>query len=234
MTLQEIAGGFLVPVDDCLGKWIIESQRLDHDQHLVPLVCSHLKEGDVVIDCGCYVGDHTIAYSLKVGKEGCVIAIEAGKDAFECLVHNAKLFLNKNVVCIKCALGKDDYSKVYHHKVEDNLGMSVCSTVESDDAVVVQTLDTICLSKHNSIQKLDFIKIDCEGFECDILEGAEKLLEKFRPKMLIEVNSHKLSEHGSSRKKLYDLLKTYKYQTTIVQPQCSFEDPQYDILCTPL
>ena len=64
IKIVEIEGGFKVPADTHLGHWQQETNKLDHDNFLPPLVCSHLKAGGVVIDCGAFRSEER-----RVGKE---------------------------------------------------------------------------------------------------------------------------------------------------------------------
>ena len=48
--------------DTHISKWVEESGKLDHDQNDIPLILKYINEGDTVVDCGAFIGDHTIAY----------------------------------------------------------------------------------------------------------------------------------------------------------------------------
>jgi hypothetical protein len=53
--------------DQWISRWAEEEGRLDHDQNMLPLILKHIYRGDTVVDVGAFIGDHTIAYSEKVG-----------------------------------------------------------------------------------------------------------------------------------------------------------------------
>lgn len=220
-------------LDTHLGKWIEESGKLAHDEFLIPLAASHIKEGSCVIDAGANVGSHTIAYSSKVGKEGTVIAIEPGKVAFECLLHNVGLFPHNNVMPIKAALSDQDGQTVSHTE-DANLGASVCNPVETrvpgSFYLLTVTIDFIA----SQIQKpISFIKLDIEGWETDALIGASKTLRDHKPILLIEVNKATLEAQGSSVQELLQVLHQNKYVWSICQPQCDILSEQFDIIATP-
>lgn len=231
-----IRGGYLVPADDShLGAWQIEEQRLDHDNFLPPLVCSYLEEGDVVIDCGAFNGDHTIAYSNKVGAKGMVIAVEAGALAVNCLRHNAGLFKNKNVLVIHAAIGEVCGDSV-SHKAHKNLGASVCNEVKKEDLIkgekYLQTV-TIDYLVEQCKRKVNFIKMDIEGWEVKALIGGSKTLRDMRPGLLVEVNDGALLKHEETCEDILDVLRHHKYSWKIAQPECNMGDAQYDLLCFP-
>lgn len=230
-TKQTKEGWMIIEGDTCIGKFIEDSGKLDHDEHLPPLACLNFPEGGVVIDCGALYGDHTIAYCKKVGSEGTVIAIEASKMAYDCLVQNAKQF-ESPVICVHAVLCQSHGSTALHCVEEGNLG---CSHITEDDkkGVEVRTISIDGLVKDASLSRLDFIKIDCEGFEYQILLGARGSLKQFKPKMMIEINHGALNSQGDNDRKIYDLLLDLGYCWQIVQPQCNGSSPQFDILCWP-
>lgn len=228
-------GWMVCDSDSHLSKWIEESKRLDHDAFLIPLACSHIKAGDCVIDAGANLGSHTIAYSQAVGKDGTVIAVEPGKLAFECLLHNVGRFPLNNVMPLKAAISDLDGMTVSHAE-DANLGASICTPVKKEDQIpgnsylLTVTLDFIA----SQIQKpISFIKLDIEGWETDALIGASKILAHHRPTLLIEVNKSALELQGSSPGDLLTVLHQNKYNWTIAQPQCDSLSAQFDIIATP-
>lgn len=224
MQTTTIPGGYLVPCDTHLGKWQIETGRLDHDFFTVPLACKHIPVEGTVVDCGAFNGDHTIAYSNKVGPHGLVIAFEPGEIAYKCLEHNARLFPSQTLV-INGALSDKDNESVGHVPCE-NLGASRCV---SGGPLLTYTLDGFL--EATSIHRLDFIKMDCEGWELKALKGAEKMIRKFHPTMLIEVNAGALLAQGTTTTQLADYLNDLGYSFEIIQPGINGNAPQFDILC---
>lgn len=233
---QTITGGFLVPNKDShLGAWQIQEDRLDHDNFLPPFVCSKLKEGNVVIDLGAFDGDHSIAYSKAVGAGGIVIAVEAGAFAFECLKHNAGLFEHKNVFPLHSAIS-DFCGESIVHNSNENLGASVCTLVERDKLVEGEKyLMTVTIDYLASLcaRKIDFIKMDIEGWETKALIGGSKTLRDHKPLMLIEINEGALKNQGSKALEIYEILMLQGYEWEIVQPECTVDSAQFDIFCHP-
>lgn len=233
METQIIRGGFMVPIDTHLGKWQIEEQKLDHDNFLPPLVCSHLKDGQCIIDCGAFNGDHSIAYSRAVGKNGMVIAVEPGSLAYECLKHNVPLFPFKNTFALQSAVSEECGESVSHF-TNENLGGSTCQVVdnkkrkEGEKYLLTVTIDYLA---HQAERKIDFIKMDIEGFEAKALLGAIHTLKKDKPGLLIEVNSGALMLQGDTQEDIFAILDYHSYRWEIAQPDCKLSDPQFDLLC---
>lgn len=232
-TCQTKEGWWIIEQDSHVGAWIRQSGRLDHDQHLIPIATSGLKPDSVCIDAGALYGDHTIAYARAcVG--GVVIAIESNPLAFECLKYNMQK-AEGNVICINAALGETHGGRAMHEiHPSANIGMSTVSK-EEVKGIEIPTVSIDGIVKDSALSKLDFIKIDCEGWELSILKGAKGTLKpgSLRPAMMIEINSYALAAQGATPTEIYELLLELEYEWKILQPQCKGGDPVFDILCIP-
>jgi len=126
---------------------------------------------DVVIDVGAYVGMFTVQASDKVGPRGRVVAIEPAPENFKHLQGNTGGL--GNVVRVQKA--------AYNYTGEGKLSISrasPCHTLVYDhkDGIQVEVITLDRLAQDLGLLKVDFIKIDAEGSELGILEGAEILL----------------------------------------------------------
>ena len=135
----EIFNGIaLLKEDQCICRFVRESGRLDHDQNMLPLVLEYIPIGGVVIDIGAFIGDHTIAYSNKVGNNGAVHAFEPSENAFECLsINSNNIGKFDNIYSYNCAIGKEQ-SMVTIETVADNNGMNY---IKEGDSVNILPLD---------------------------------------------------------------------------------------------
>lgn len=213
----------LLKDDQCICRFIRESGRLDHDQNMLPLLKEFIKNGDVVLDIGAFIGDHTIYYSKLVGDNGSVIAFEPNRDSFFCLEHNLKAY--KNVELINSAIGKE-YGFVRTVDVLGNIGMNFLIP-DNLGGIVIYSLNQM------EIDRIDFIKIDVEGFELDVLIGGKETINKFKPTMLIEINDATLSRQGISRNDIFAWLQENNYIYRNIYENQGLNDSQLDIICTP-
>jgi len=201
--------------DTHISRWVEMEGRLDHDQNSLPIILEHIKEGDWVVDGGAFIGDHTKAYKDKVGDLGMVFAFEPNPAAFQCLIHNCPHVQAFNYGL--CSHGGEAFLETC-----ENVGAS--SIGASGEAIKLMCLDEL------NLDRLDFIKLDVEGYELRALEGAINIIDKFRPKMWIEVNRFALERHGSSAVDLLNAVIAMGYDFTSYPEEGG---DQYDLLCIP-
>lgn len=204
--------------DTHISKWVRETGKLDHDEYSLGLILPNIKEGDWVVDAGAFIGDHTTAYLRAVGPEGHVMAFEPNPEAYRCLLHNCPTA--KNVFA-----GLGEKEDKLRFTTGANMGAShICGL--GDKKVDIVTLDSYNLSR------LDFFKLDVEGFEISALKGASKTISKFKPMMWIEVNQWALGRNGESPLSLLTYVTSVLGYDVTAYPNSGIE--QYDILCKPL
>lgn len=231
-------GWNIIEGDSHVGKWIQDTGKLNHDEFLIPIACANIKAGDIVIDCGALYGDHTIAYAHKVGNEGCVLAIEANPIAFKCLTENAKKFTGPTI-CMNLALCEFHGGTAVHIMDEQNIGASKVSDILDASYInakiekEVRTASIDGIVHDANLDKVNFIKMDVEGWEYKTLLGARRTIEKFKPILLIEMNFGTLQIQGADYKMIYDFLIELNYSWRIVQPELKGGDAQYDVMAWP-
>lgn len=214
--LQDGTVAHVIDGDTHISKWVEESGRLDHDQSVLPLLESYLD--GVVVDVGAFIGDHTINYARRARV---VHAFEPNPEAFECLRRNLRAF--DNVLTYQAGLGSA--SGAGSLLLNANAGMA--ALVPGND-IPILALDSLGLSG------VTFLKIDAEGWECEVLEGARDTIARCRPVMLVEVNESALKAQGRSPAELLVRIETLRYTLRNVYEGEPMRGPQYDVLCFPL
>jgi FkbM family methyltransferase len=175
------------------------------EEHFTP------KGGDTVVDIGAHAGHYTLISSKRVGANGKVIAIEADPSNFEILNRNIKLNGLTNIIPLNYAV----YSKQTKLKLylpDEESGFSIYNTIMVNRAktgekfieVNANTLDY--LLQQNGIRDANWIKIDVEGAELEVLKGAHNILSNSKDiALLIEV-------HGKDNyKPVVEFLNSYNF-----------------------
>lgn len=217
--MKIVKGIAVIEFDECISKWVEETGELAHDMNALPRILPHIKEGDTVIDVGSFIGDHTIAYARIASK---VIAFEPNPEAFECLEYNLRTFSN---VEFRNEGLSDSIGHIKLTDVPTNAGMTYAQ--KSKKGIKCITIDSM------GLDKLDFIKIDAEGFEHKILKGAEETIKKFKPIMIIEINNHALLRNGTSDNDVFIYLNELGYDYKNIYPGQTLYEDQLDLICTP-
>src|SRR6185437_2075122 len=147
--------------------------------------------GKVVYDIGAHVGAYTPFFSRRVGATGCVVAFEPQARSFAKLEGNLKLNAIANVRTEQVALGaarkvqtlfmlpgmRTTASLAAEARTPLRMGAGTCLVERLDELVRVLPL-----------RPPDFLKIDVEGMEQDVLAGAAETLRRWHPALLIEVH----------------------------------------------
>jgi FkbM family methyltransferase len=171
------------------------------------------REGDVVIDVGAHIGPYTLKASKRVGLNGKIIAIEADPENFDILNQNIQINKLTNVIALNyAAYSKEDKIRLYLLK-GDKSSYTKYNTVMTDRAgnekrfveVQANTLDYLLQSNGIKHEQVNWIKIDVEGAEFDVLKGAKGILSKSNNiSLLIEI--HNLTLHNTT---LYEPIKEF-------------------------
>jgi FkbM family methyltransferase len=227
--LEETPQGiWVVKNESPLSDWVRQSGRLDHDQTLIPKACQYISPHSVVIDVGANIGDHTIAYCRATGPEGIVIAYEPHPLACECLRRNCP-----EALAFQCAVGATIGQTPFSPE-PCNVGASFLSE-EATMMVNITTLDSDFSKILSPLgwKKVSLIKIDAEGAEPEVLQGAEQLITQYRPVLVLEINMPALARRGHNDGEIRAFMEKHGYRIELIPPDFGWSLPQFDILCLP-
>jgi FkbM family methyltransferase len=174
------------------------------------------KDGDTVVDIGAHIGRYTMISSKRVCERGKVVSIEADPLVFEILNQNIKLNQITNVISLNCAVySKQTKIRLFLPGEEEN--HTIYNTIMSDRAtdekkfveVNANTLDAILQSR--GISEVNWIKIDVEGAELEVLKGSTNVLSKSKDvSILIEI--HNLDNNKNLYEPIMELLGSYNFR----------------------
>jgi FkbM family methyltransferase len=152
----------------------------NHDPKFFTVCHRFVAEDAVCIDIGANIGVKTL-YLSRHANRGRVIAVEAGKKNSECLLANVEANGLKNVEVLNAAIG-DRTGEVRFHE------HFAFGHVSAEGATVpMLTIDD--LARQFSLDRIDFIKVDVEGYEYPILKSSLALINRHRSLIYFEFNS---------------------------------------------
>ncbi|OGQ23332.1 MAG: hypothetical protein A3I05_05185 [Deltaproteobacteria bacterium RIFCSPLOWO2_02_FULL_44_10] len=175
-----------------------------------------LKAGMSVVDIGAHIGLFSLIAGQKVGAEGHVYAFEPMPRCYELLQKNIQLYNLNNVEAIqsivtnkqgKTELWMDKYYSILGSLHKDNL-MNKGEKVEVDAI----TLDHFFLGTDSHERRIDIIKMNIQGAEGLVIDGAKQLLRSKGPTIFMEFWPFGLKKMGSDPEQLFDTLTGYGYQ----------------------
>lgn len=185
-----------------------------HESHIVGRFTP--KEGDTVIDIGAHIGRYTIPSSKKVGNTGKVVAIEADPENFELLKRNIALNKLTNVLTLNYAVfSTRTRMKLYEQSASakyNSLMLARAAKTKNYVEVNADTLDNIL--KLNEVNQVNWIKIDVEGAEFEVLKGSAETLSSEDLSLFIEIHNIEDPSHYDN---IVDFLKSRNYEITFEQ-----------------
>jgi FkbM family methyltransferase len=161
-----------------------------YEPNVAELLSRLVRPGDIAVDVGANVGIHTVRLAKLVGATGHVFAVEPASDLADRLRTNLALNAATNVTVVQAAAGSgaEDFATL-HRPPGDARNQARSSVVEkaslsgARQQVPVVRIDDLAASSAN----VKLIKIDVEGAELDVLEGAASTIATHRPSLVCEI-----------------------------------------------
>lgn len=174
----------------------LQGEHLIHERDLLKGL---LRPGMRVVDVGANIGYYTLLFHSVVGSAGEIICIEPSPENLVELRRNITANHFKNVVIHESPVG--DRCGPVGLKSGINSGIVAAGT--GTYAAELRRLDDVVR------EPVDFLKIDVDGFELQVLEGARQLLERDHPVLFLEFHPQLVGRHGGSFVAVRRLLKDY-------------------------
>lgn len=175
----------------------------DYDLDAMALLDMIIKPGHVCMDIGSNIGVYSVMMALRAGRTGGIHSFEPVNHIRRRALLNVQLNGCRNVTMNDFALGAEPGASTMLQVKEGVFRGGTSSILETEAIaamgrdnfdevkVKIKTLDsyveTACLDR------LDFIKLDVEGFELSVLKGAEKTLSELRPAIFFEHDRKRLA-----------------------------------------
>lgn len=160
-----------------------------------------IKQGDIVLDIGANVGAHTLPLAQLVGPSGKVFSFEPTAYAFA--KQQANIALNPQLtqrisahqmmlMASDCAPMPESVYSSWPLEAADDLHNEHHGRLMTTHGSIKGTLDDFI--RGTGIEKVNFIKLDVDGNENDVLAGARSIIENFKPRIMLELAPYVYSE----------------------------------------
>lgn len=187
------------------------------------LISSVVKPGWVVIDAGANFGWYAIHFARLVGSAGKVIAFEPVPESYLELTANLELNDCKNLDLRNLALGSIE-GTISMYVPEIHLGAGAASQfLDIGKKIEVPMLKLDDFLKMEGVDHIDFIKADIEGGELNLLRGAEEILVKCHPSILIEISDIHCKRFGHTPQEVIQFLVTRGYEGKYINEKGDLE-----------
>jgi FkbM family methyltransferase len=184
-----------------------------HPPRVHPAVLAYLGPGSVAVDIGANLGEWTVPFARAVGAAGRVLAIEPAPRSAAALEATLSANALRQAEVIRCAAGERDgmaeFAVPIVTSARSDTGTARIGPADSGHEglrVPLRTLDSLVAEQ--GIGRLDLIKIDVEGSERQVLDGASAILDRHRPALVIETGH----EAEGDRRAIRDLLDGLRYR----------------------
>lgn len=207
----------------------------------VALYQRFIQPGFHVVDAGANIGFMTLLAAQLAGKDGQVTAFEPVPSTYSILQRNVAINPHlSNIALHPFALGNENGSMFIYHETGNRGGASLLNQHDaSSEMVEVRRLDDLLLST-----KVDFLKVDVEGFEWEVLKGGVELIRRDQPYILVEYSKDRINSGGEmgmyhwiQSLQLYDVFRMKRGKerpSSLIRIDHERDLPEHDnVLCIP-
>lgn len=193
----------------------LEGERFIEERHLLGRL---VKPGMTVVDVGANIGYYLLLFQRCLRGNGRLVCVEPSKENLPELRRTIEINEFRNVTLHEAACGNEEGSV----GLRSGINSGVVQSKEGTYEVRVCKLDNLV------VEKIDFIKIDVEGYEGQVLEGADGLLRRWRPTLFLELHPHIVVRFGHTIKDIYAYLRDMYPHTTIYSRKAHEEERLWD------
>ena len=197
--MRELQGWFLPDTDTDFDRWLLDG---NYQKQQRDTILRFLKMQDIQFENCIDVGAH-VGFWLKdlCKRFKNVYAFEPISDVRECLVKN---ITDKNYTLFPFALGNENkITKVNY--IPEATGNTYISD-EGNREIELKRLDDL------ELPKIEYIKIDAEGYEIEVLKGGKNLIEKYKPFIHVEVKGKVLVKQGLTNDDIVNYFNSINYK----------------------
>ena len=193
--MKQVKGWWLPDTDTDFDRWILDGE---YQKHQRDTILKFINRTGNAIDIGAHVG-----FWLKdmCNHFDYVYAFEPIEEVRHCLSRNVTAM---NYKTYSFGLGaKNDVINVNYNPTETG---NTHASKDGNQTITIRKLDDM------NLPKIDYIKVDTEGFEIEVLKGGENMIKEYKPFIHVEVKERILQKQGISSNDVEDYLTSINYK----------------------
>tara|TARA_B100000787_G_scaffold143281_1_gene112829 strand:+ start:176 stop:898 length:723 start_codon:yes stop_codon:yes gene_type:complete len=200
---------------------LLKKKKLNSSEKEFFILNKIIKKNENAVDIGANIGRYSFKLSSIVGRKGTVFSFEPVSRIYLILISLIFLKNSKNIIPLNLALSnRGSFLYVAPVKTTSTKKTSFKYNTYTASKIIKNSKPNtygMKLDDLNFSKKISFIKIDCEGYEFEVLNGGMNLLKKHKPNLLIEFTSTGLlmsfeKTFYGKQKKIINLLKILGYE----------------------
>jgi FkbM family methyltransferase len=189
-----------------------------YEPETVEWLCRVLKPTSTLVDVGANIGVFALMAAQRLCPQGRVIAIEASPGIYACLERNCAVSGLNNVVTLHSAAAALPGVATFYDAPAESFGMGSLAARFKGGGVEVPMVTLDAVVAEYGATEIAAIKIDVEGFEADVLRGANRILsQKDPPQVLFEFNDWAERREGCYPGAAQEVLLDHGYSLAVLE-----------------
>jgi FkbM family methyltransferase len=158
-----------------------------YEPECINLMLSHLEQDSLFLDIGANIGAFSIPAAKHLKKSnGKVIAVEASPTIFPYFKKNVEINNLENIELFSLAVTNSNHNSVdFYEAPTEKFGTGSISPQFQSTPIRVKTITIDSILNDQELAKVSFMKIDVEGYEAEVFEGASGLFNSPNPPMVL-------------------------------------------------
>jgi FkbM family methyltransferase len=186
-----------------------------HDLGDIRYLWRILRPGMVFLDIGAHHGLYSLVAAKRLGADSTVVAFEPSQNEFRRLRFHLRLNGMRSVRAEPIALGATSSNQKFFQIISGDNTRGGLRPPASSDRVLETLVETACLDdylRRRAVNRVDLVKLDVEGAELEVLQGASIVLAKFRPIFICEVLDVTTQVWGYNAREIVLMFQKFDFQ----------------------
>jgi FkbM family methyltransferase len=213
-------GDWWLAYGDAMGMHILLHDNFEQGEQ--GFLQQFIRPGMAILDIGAHHGLYSLLASKKVSPGGHVIAFEPSPRELRRLRRHLSLNRRRNVQVEPLALGNTEETRELYVVLGQETGCNSLRQPAISDPVKKVRVPVTTIDRYiqrTGIQRVDFVKLDVEGAELEVLKGGSRLLSDFKPAILCELADVRTGPWGYRSMEIYEFLAALGYRWFSITPE---------------